>query len=99
MQSLCDYLANSSCVMSPISMATNIYDQYICYLCGVLDRHAPLICQRVQKKSGNNLSTCGIKFIYLFGVLHRFQHCIGHIMMGRWEGRGNQYIQLVKVLY
>ena len=40
-----------------------------------------------------------ILFIYLFGVLRRFQHCIGHITMGSWKGRGNQYIQLVKVLY
>ena len=38
-------------------------------------------------------------FIYLFGVLRRFQHCTGHITMGSWKGRGNQYIQLVKVLY
>ena len=38
-------------------------------------------------------------FIYLFGVLRRFQHCTGHITTGSWEGRGNQYIQLVKVLY
>ena len=30
-------------------------------------------------------------------VLHRFQHCTGHITTGSWEGRGNQYIQLVKV--
>ena len=37
--------------------------------------------------------------IYLFGVLRRFQHCSGHITMGSWEGRGNQYIQLVKRLY
>ena len=37
-------------------------------------------------------------FIYLFGVLRRFQHCTGHITMGRWKGRGN-HIQLVKVLY
>ena len=37
--------------------------------------------------------------IYLFGVLCRFQHCTGHITMGSWKGRGNQYIQLVKVLY
>ena len=37
--------------------------------------------------------------IYLFGVLSRFQHCTGHITMGSWMGRGNQYIQLVKVLY
>ena len=37
--------------------------------------------------------------IYLFGVLCRFQHCTGHITTGSWKGRGNQYIQLVKVLY
>ena len=37
--------------------------------------------------------------IYLFGVLGRFQHCTGHITMGSWKGRGNQYIQLVRVLY
>ena len=68
---------------------------------------------------------------YLFGVLHHFQHCTGHITTGSWKGRkpvhvvlsiyldfnvafntlyghvmtggfmgrGNQYIQLVKVLY
>ena len=38
-------------------------------------------------------------FINLFGVLHRCQHCTGHIMTSSWEGRGTQYIQLVKVLY
>ena len=38
-------------------------------------------------------------FIYLFGVLRRFQHCTGHITMGSWKGRGNQYIQFVRVLY
>ena len=37
--------------------------------------------------------------IYLFGVLRCFQHCTGHITMGSLKGRGNQYIQLVKVLY
>ena len=31
-------------------------------------------------------------FICLFGVLRRFQHCTGHITMGSWKGRGNQYI-------
>ena len=40
-----------------------------------------------------------VKFIYLFGVLRCFQHCTGHIMTGSWKDRGNQYIQLVKVLY
>ena len=38
--------------------------------------------------------------IYLFiWVLTSLSiHCIGHIMTGTWKGRGNQYIQLVKVL-
>ena len=36
---------------------------------------------------------------YLFGVLHCFQHCTGHITKGSWKGRGNQYIQFVRVLY
>ena len=38
-------------------------------------------------------------FIYLFGVLRRFQHCTGHITTGSWEGRGNQYIEFARVLY
>ena len=45
------------------------------------------------------LTHCEIKidcmfylFIYLFGVLRRFQHCTGHITTGSWKGRGNQYI-------
>ena len=37
--------------------------------------------------------------VYLFGVLRRFQHCTGHIMMGSWKGRGNQYMEFVRVLY
>ena len=36
---------------------------------------------------------------YLFGVLRRFQHCTCHIMTGIWKGRGNQYIQFIRVLY
>ena len=38
-------------------------------------------------------------FIYLFGVLHRFQHCTGHITTGSWKDRGNQYIEFARVLY
>ena len=38
-------------------------------------------------------------FIYIFGVLRRFQHCIGHITTASWKGRGNQYMQFVRVLY
>ena len=37
--------------------------------------------------------------LYLFGVLRPFQHCTGHMTMGSWKGRGNQYIQFVRVLY
>ena len=37
--------------------------------------------------------------VHLFGVLRRFQHCTGHITTGSWKGRGNQYIQFVRVLY
>ena len=38
-------------------------------------------------------------FVYLFEVLCHFSHCTGHITLGIWKGRGNQHIQLVKVLY
>ena len=40
-----------------------------------------------------------ISWIYLFGILRRFQHCTGHIMMGSLKGGGNQYIQFVRVRY
>ena len=40
-----------------------------------------------------------IYYIYLFRVLRPFQHCTGHITTGSWKGRGNQYIQFVRVLY
>ena len=36
--------------------------------------------------------------IYL-GFLRRFQHSTGHITTGSWKGRGNQYIQFVRVVY
>ena len=41
----------------------------------------------------------GHLFIYLFGVLRRFQHCTGHITTGSWKGRGNLYTQFIRVLY
>ena len=40
-----------------------------------------------------------VSMINLFGVLRRFQHCTGHIMMGSWKGIRNQYMQFVRVLY
>ena len=49
MQSFCEDLANTSFVTSPASTAADLYDQYICDFGGVLDSHAPLICQRVKK--------------------------------------------------
>ena len=50
----------------------------------------------LQKVYGDaNIST----FIYLFGVLCRFQHCTGYITTSSWKGRGNQYIQFIRVLY
>ena len=45
------------------------------------------------------LKCMNIVCIYLFGFLCRFQHCTGHITMGSWKGRGNEYIQFVRVLY
>ena len=40
-----------------------------------------------------------MELFILFGVLCHFQHCIGHITTGSWKGRGNQYMQFVRVLY
>ena len=49
----------------------------------------------VRKK---NIYIC--VFIYLiFRVLRHFQHCTAHITTGSWKGRGNQYIQFVRVPY
>ena len=36
-----------------------------------------------------------ILLIFLFEVLRSFQHCTGHIAMGSWKGRGNQYIHFI----
>ena len=36
--------------------------------------------------------------IIIWGLRH-FQHCSGHITMGSWKDRGNQYIQFVRDLY
>ena len=45
------------------------------------------------------LLTGGSLYVYLYGVLCRFQCCTGHITTGSWKGRGKQHIQLVTVLY
>ena len=63
--------------------------------------HSNLVkdCMLDQNTFFNSLVIYHSMQIYLFGVLCRFQHCTGHITTGSWKGRGNQYIQLVKVLY
>ena len=40
-----------------------------------------------------------INIFILFVFQRHFYHCTGHIMRGSFVGRGNQHIQLVKVLY
>ena len=47
----------------------------------------------------NTIAVILYTVIYLFGVLPSFQHSTGHITTGSFVGKGNQYIQLVKVLY
>ena len=53
----------------------------------------------IKEKQKSKKVTPMKTFVYLFGVLRRFQHCTGHITTGSWKGRGNQYIQFVRVLY
>ena len=61
--------------------------------------HLDLFPTRLKNNSGSNSGSNSESLgIYLFGVLHRFQHCTGHITTGSWKGRGNQYIQFVRVL-
>ena len=57
----------------------------------------PNLSEKTNQVRGEISMRC--RFICSFGVLHRFQHCTGHIAMGSWKGRGNQYIQFVMVLY
>ena len=59
-------------------------------LCGVLQSNFSCLSQ-----SESRTQPCHVRI----GVLRRFQHCTGHITTGSWKGRGNQYIQLVMVLY
>ena len=66
----------------------------------IMDKCTPRSQQAIATSNRNLSSELGYYvFIYLFGVLRRFQHCTGHITTGSWKGRGNQYIQFVRVLY
>ena len=42
---------------------------------------------------------CYIYFFIIWVLTSLSTDCMGDIMMGSFMGRGNQYIQLVKVLY
>ena len=53
----------------------------------------------LKKEIQGPICACLYLFIYLFGVLRRFQHCTGHITTGSWKGRGNQYIEFARVPY
>ena len=53
----------------------------------------------LKTQSSNTSILPYIHLFYLFWVLRRFQHCTGHITTSSWKGRGNQYIQFVRVLY
>ena len=56
--------------------------------------------QHIALPMGSSRAPVSIQeILYLFRVLCGSQHCTGHFRMGSWDGRRNQYIQLVKVLY
>ena len=59
-------------------------------------RYGPTTCMLMVRNQRRKFKA---QCIYLFGVLCRFQQCTGHITTGSWKGRGNQYIQFVRVLY
>ena len=75
----------------------------------VISQRVVLLAEETSTYSWSRLCTINCRpmasnyqlshLIYLFGVLRRLQHCTGHITTGSFTGRGNQYIQLVKVVY
>ena len=56
-------------------------------------------CHNHREPRDSMLNILAAGFVYLFGVLHHFQHCTGHITTGSSKGRGNQYKQFIRVLY
>ena len=72
-----------------IKLNNKVFIFYLGHICVTAESYASLWY------IGSHFVYC----FYLFGVLGRFQHCTGHITTGSWKGRGNQYIQFVRVLY
>ena len=59
-----------------------------------------LVCLSVFMITPNlMLNLCENFYVGILVLTSLSTHCIGHIMPGSFMGRGNQYIQLVKVLY
>ena len=56
MSDLCSDLKNTSCIESPDNTVVDIYEQYVCDLGDVLDRHAPLVSRLTKKESADWLS-------------------------------------------
>ena len=84
-------------------MSTNIVFLEMTGFC-ILKRKSVIQCHFIVKRTNefcsslkNMLVEC--PYIYLFGFLLHFQHCTDHITTGSWKGRGNQYIQFIRVLY
>ena len=94
-QNLCKFPHN---IRNKISMQTSL-----CHIRNwilLLSHHWKQNIRKPHYKiTSENMWASHCDLFYLFGVLHRFQHCTGHITMGSWKGRGNQYIQFVRVLY
>ena len=80
----------------PFSQGSLTRDLRTCIPLASVVRSPPFTCRVCTCRVIHSRVPC---FIYLFGVLRRFQHCTGHITTGSWKGRGNQYIQYVRVLY
>ena len=90
-QNLCKFPHN---IRNKISMQTSL-----CHIRNwilLLSHHRKQNIRKPHYKiTSENMWASHCDLFYLFGVLHRFQHCTGHITMGSWKGGGNQYIQLV----
>ena len=74
------------------------FESYVTILCHIYIHPLRfLVCNMINQDTKTG---CHPKYVNcLFGVLHRFQQCTGHITTSSWKGRGNQYIQFVRVLY